>query len=46
MKSVSTSNPHWRLATFSLGFVLLLVCVAWVMREQSFAHDRRREREQ
>ena len=37
---------RWRVATFSSGFMLLLVCAAWVMREQSVAQDRRREREQ
>jgi hypothetical protein len=36
----------WRTATISLAFLLVLVCVAWAMREQSIAADRRREREQ
>ena len=37
---------RWRAATIALMFLLLAVCVAWVMREQSIAADRRREREQ
>ena len=40
-------NPdRWRTAPIALAFLLVLVCVAWMMREQSIAADRAREREQ
>ena len=39
-------DRRYRLATFALAFTLLLVLVAWTMRERSIADDRRREREQ
>jgi hypothetical protein len=39
------TSDRWRTAAISLAFLLVLVCVAWVMREQSIAADRRRERE-
>ena len=40
------SINHWRVAAFSLGFLLLAVCVTWSMRERSIAHDREQERAQ
>ena len=43
---MSTDAVRWRGATIALAFLLVLVCVAWLMREQSIAADRRREREQ
>lgn len=36
---------HWRTATISFACLLVLVCIAWVVREQSIAADRDRERE-
>ena len=35
-----------RTATIALSFLLLVVLVAWAMREHSITQDRRREREQ
>jgi len=43
---MSADADGWRTASIALAFMLVLVCVAWVMREQSIADDRRREREQ
>jgi hypothetical protein len=40
-----TESDRWRTAAISLAFLLVFVCVAWVMRERSIAADRRRERE-
>ena len=37
---------RWRIATFSMGFLLLAVCVAWTMREGAVAQSRAREREE
>ena len=34
---------RWRSSTFALAFLLLLVLIAWVMREQAVAQDRVRE---
>jgi hypothetical protein len=41
-----TDADRWRTAAISLAFLLVLVSVAWVMREQSIAEDRARERVQ
>jgi hypothetical protein len=43
---MASDTNDWRTAAISLAFLLVLVCVAWVMREQSVAADCRREREQ
>jgi hypothetical protein len=43
---MASDTNHWRTAAISLAFLLVLLSVAWVMREQSIADDRRREREQ
>lgn len=43
---MSTDAERWRAAAICLAFLLVLVCVAWVMRERSIADDRRRERDQ
>jgi hypothetical protein len=34
---------RWRTSTFALAFLLLLLLVAWVMREQAVAQRRARE---
>ena len=43
---MATDAERWRAAAICLAFLLVLVSVASVMREQSIAVDRAREREQ
>jgi hypothetical protein len=43
---MDANSNQWRTAAVSLACLLVLLCIAWVMREQTMAEDRRREREQ